>query len=1477
MRACLVLLVGLVCRTAAQADDFVRSGQVGERAIVIPCIAGAKVTIDGRIEEEAWAQAVRADGFFFVPGKTAAARQTFALLFHDRQNLYVAFTCEDPEPEKTVSKKRERDDRRTWLDDCVEVMISPDNNPAEFYHFMITVVGARYDARMEDVKWNADPDWQAACSMGKGRWFAEVAFPLAAFGKDRPPRRGTVWGLKLLREDKAHGDKQAEINSSWTHHETPAFDSPAAFGQLVFEDRNMLVNGGMEADANNDNVPDGWDNIWGLAKTDEKQKKEAAQIEASLDRGDKAEGQASARFARKVEGGYFGVLQQAVNVRAGRTYRLSARVKIEGLTARTGGAYINLSGAGGKEEFKIPPTATGWNEYTIDFNPTQDSSAAISFVLWKSLCTVWVDDVRFEEVGRGLAPGEVCLTGNHAGADAARANVNTGGTYSYYEYATDQECFPEGDVAARGKIPMAEGKLTGGKPGALVWGGKDDAYLTFRVRGHDVEFDLGKDYLITRVQVTPCGTNLTGASVYLRPSSRRKFYLACDRQGSKDAPAGYTEFNAIEASARYVRVNVRHATAGQTGLQQVRIYGKADIPKASETAKPVIAASLKTTGEAAPDLGLLLAPRPEVPIYPLPVEAAFGKGRLTLTEMPVVLHGGDDTSRTGRTVRAFAADAAWLLGLPLATRHNDALKDAQAVVISPAAQPSADAFAKAVKLAEQARGLKDEGYVLRVDATGGAVAGKDAAGLFYGLQTVLQLLGRDEQGRWFLPEVSVRDWPQFPFRIIFHNGRLTGDWEQRRVRGHAHLKFNCAQGAFDFVRANDAEAMCRFADDRLYQIIPSLSMTPGPCFFDAGSILKWTERDQVFECYPGETYDDLKKKTQGSRVNFCPSNPRSWEGLRHIWKTHGEKYNSAYISVGTDEMYQTQNGARWNACNLCKARNLTDGELLLDAMQKTNEELKALGKKSAWMSTLYGISNAADKNSLSWPFEQLPKDGLYITYFSRASARLHELGYRQIGGTTSFIELKPDAPIHGTVVWNWGSDAENALAAGGQLLGYVAQAEQNWAAFSGKPALFSPEFYRRTKWGMGVFRRFLKGFTYPSETPGVKTYAPLDLSGHFTEGMSDPKAADDSGWLGLGPECDLSAFPTGEVKVGDIPFRVAAGEKNCILLEGHGVADRTLPGSARGIPVGKKLDSIVFLHAVNDASDNNYMRVTNLAGLYLIRYADGAYVRADMRVGTNVHEWTRNFGADPQRATWNAILYEAECAWVGKTKSGKVVSVWAYEWPNPYPEKEIESFDLCAPWKKTHLKPVLIAATGVKAAVFAPGQVLQAESPLRRYTPAVADEAIPGKRIELGGGTLDPSGKTYTAPDGTTIKASEVSGIVRRESSSLLALLGDDNQRWSASSPATLTVSFPAPRSLTAVRIVGILEFDRYPGAQCVTGVVEVPAEADAWQTVGSFEQYSGDEGPRVFPLSGAPVRGVRVRFTDKPSGLSSLQVFAKD
>ncbi|KNY07642.1 beta-N-acetylhexosaminidase [Microbacterium sp. GCS4] len=126
-----------------------------------------------------------------------------------------------------------------------------------------------------------------------------------------------------------------------------------------------------------------------------------------------------------------------------------------------------------------------------------------------------------------------------------------------------------------------------------------------------------------------------------------------------------------------------------------------------------------------------------LPLVPLPASALLGEGRVPVTESMRVI--GDS---------------------PAAIQLMDAVAQRTGIRLTTtdAAEPGA------ITLRVESGAAPAEGYRLSIGESLQIVGG-DEAGLFYGVQTLLQLLSEDA-GAWSLPRVEIVDAPRFPRRGV---------------------------------------------------------------------------------------------------------------------------------------------------------------------------------------------------------------------------------------------------------------------------------------------------------------------------------------------------------------------------------------------------------------------------------------------------------------------------------------------------------------------------------------------------------------------------------------------------------------------------------------------------------------------------------------------------------------------------------------
>lgn len=137
-------------------------------------------------------------------------------------------------------------------------------------------------------------------------------------------------------------------------------------------------------------------------------------------------------------------------------------------------------------------------------------------------------------------------------------------------------------------------------------------------------------------------------------------------------------------------------------------------------------------------------------VIPVPVELTQNQGVFTLTANSVIVAESEDAASAVAYLSAkIKAATGYDLGV-VKTR------------------PESNFIAIGVDSASE---LKAEGYTLNSGAGGVEIVGKDAAGAFYGVQTLLQLLPAQIESttvvkntEWTLPAVAVKDYPRFEYR-----------------------------------------------------------------------------------------------------------------------------------------------------------------------------------------------------------------------------------------------------------------------------------------------------------------------------------------------------------------------------------------------------------------------------------------------------------------------------------------------------------------------------------------------------------------------------------------------------------------------------------------------------------------------------------------------------------------------------------------
>lgn len=218
-----------------------------------------------------------------------------------------------------------------------------------------------------------------------------------------------------------------------------------------------------------------------------------------------------------------------------------------------------------------------------------------------------------------------------------------------------------------------------------------------------------------------------------------------------------------------------------------------------------------------------------------------------------------------------------------------------------------------------------EAYRLRIDADGVFITGADAAGVFYALQTLVQLW--DLTPEWpTLPCVEILDWPDFAHRGVMldvsRDKVPTMETLYGLVDFLATLKVNQIQLYMEHTFAylghevvwRDASpftgeemlALDAYCRERFVTLVPNQN--------SFGHMHRWLIHEpyrQLAECPDGV---ELWPGYTGEPFSLCPTDPGSLDLLRDLYDQLLPHFSSELFNVGLDETFDLGRGRSAQAC-----------------------------------------------------------------------------------------------------------------------------------------------------------------------------------------------------------------------------------------------------------------------------------------------------------------------------------------------------------------------------------------------------------------------------------------------------------------------------------------------------------------------------------------------------------------------------------
>lgn len=301
-----------------------------------------------------------------------------------------------------------------------------------------------------------------------------------------------------------------------------------------------------------------------------------------------------------------------------------------------------------------------------------------------------------------------------------------------------------------------------------------------------------------------------------------------------------------------------------------------------------------------------------------------------------------------------------------------------------------------------------EGYTLVSNANGVEVVGASARGLFWGMQSLLQLLPAEIESQsvvkgmsWVMPAVRIKDEPAFPYRgmhldpcrhfatvdevkthidmlsmfkINKMHWHLTEDQGWRiEIKKYPRLtevgsKRKPAEGRATngFYTQEDVKEIVAYAQERFVEIIPEIEM-PGHAM---GAIVAYPHLACNPKTQKGSDYE-IRELWGVEQDVFCAGSDDVYKFLQDVIDEVAPLFPSEYFHIGGDECPKI----RWKTCPKCQARIKSEGlkdehELQSYVIRRAQKMLAKHNKKLiGWEEILEG-GLAPSATVMSWIGEE---------------------------------------------------------------------------------------------------------------------------------------------------------------------------------------------------------------------------------------------------------------------------------------------------------------------------------------------------------------------------------------------------------------------------------------------------------------------------------------------------------------------------
>ena len=242
-----------------------------------------------------------------------------------------------------------------------------------------------------------------------------------------------------------------------------------------------------------------------------------------------------------------------------------------------------------------------------------------------------------------------------------------------------------------------------------------------------------------------------------------------------------------------------------------------------------------------------------------------------------------------------------------------------------------------------------EAYEIRINSRGAEIRARSSAGLYYGVQTMRQMVEGDS-GESFLPEVTIHDWPALAYRgfmmDVSHGALPTEDEIKRQIDFLARWKVNqyylyaeaqIQLRGYDLVNPDD-----RYSQDQIRQMVAyarerHVDVIPWPNFYG-----------HLHELFRIERYSNLSLFPHGDEIN--PLNEQTQALLEDWTRQLAALFPSPWFNVGFDEQWELSRAKR------ILGNSVDPAQVYVKQLKRSAELLHQLGKRPMFLANPCGGS-----------------------------------------------------------------------------------------------------------------------------------------------------------------------------------------------------------------------------------------------------------------------------------------------------------------------------------------------------------------------------------------------------------------------------------------------------------------------------------------------------------------------------------------